>query len=622
MATLNELKKDIKSQIDVVKNINDNPQKFVDSQKDKLVSGLPSFSPFGGKTFDNFIPKKSTKKETHNDIFSELIDTIEGFLGVAKKTNIDVKNKAFSKQRLRQITEESIKSTVKSSKTIIMDSVSQVLFAGDGICGTNKSFTGDTIMVAPSEFDFLNVLTVEPTSNTGQILYEDDKINPDTIKMNKLLYSGFSSNQTVKTQDGTVLFNLNWDSNNQQYNISGLKGIDPLNSPTQVRNFISDYYSNIHFVDYNSVINTAMLMVIKGDGSEPPLFNAGINDLNRLLSKICGNCGNPSTGLKQNPNQQFNENDEEPEFYFDFNDVEGIDLDDEANRLEGVLKFTDCNDFKIPINPTHFEDFVYFKNKNINDNVSKTLYNVAADAHSQTNDSIPVDNFHISLLNSYILQLPKALMGTVLSPKYFLPIVIIYKQLVSFGGNVVTEVKVLMSKMSKLFKLILEKLMWKFLSEAWNRIKKDLGEFLALLSITIVKNKYKKYVLIIGSLIAILNKVLQNLGDVDNCNTLFTSINKAIQLALLGGASIPIPSPLLLAAASRDGYSADRAHMNAMEAIKGSGIDTGPKFGVPSQIGGMVKGIIDGHTKEHDTNAKVSVYGINPLAGPSFGISH
>jgi hypothetical protein len=622
MGNLDELKKEIKSQIDVVKNINDTPQKFIDSQKDKLEGKLSSFKPFGAKTFDSFIPKKATKKETHNDVFSDLIDTVEGFLGVAKKTNIDVKNKAFSKQRLRQIAEESVSATVRSSKTIVLDSISQILFAGDGICGTKKSFTSDNITIAPGEFDFMNILTVDPTSNTGQILYEDPTINPDTIKMNNILYSAFTTSQTVKTKDGNVLFNLNWDSNNQQYNISGLQGVDPLNVPTQIQNFISDYYSNIHFVDYNSVVNKAILMTIKGDGSEPPLFNIGLNDLNRLLSKICGNCGNPNTGLKQNPNQQFNENDEEPEFYFDFNDVEGIDLDDEANRLERVLKFTDCNDFKIPINPTHFEDFVYFKNKNINDNVYKTLYNVAADAHSQTNDTIPVDNFYISLLNSYILQLPKALMGTVLSPKYFLPIVIIYKQLVSFGGNAITEVKILMSKMSKLFKLILDKLMWKFLSEVWIRIKKDLGEFLALLGLTIVKNKYKKYVLIIGSLIAILNKVLQNLGDVDNCSTLFNTIQKSIQLALLGGVSIPIPSPLLLAAASRDGYSADRAHMNAMEAIKGAGIDTGAKFGIPSQIGSMVKGIIDGHTKEHDTNAKVSVFGLNPLAGPSFGISH
>jgi hypothetical protein len=620
MATLNEFKKNIKSQIDVIKNINDTPQKFVDNQKDKLAGSLSSFKPFGAKTLDSFIPKKATKKETHNDIFSELIDTVEGFLGVAKKTNIDVKNKAFSKQRLKQIAEESVKETVKSSKTIIMDSVAQILFAGDGICGSNKSFTGDTITLEPSEFDFLNILTLDPTSNTGEILYEDMALYPDSIKMNRVLYSAFTSNQTIKTKDGKTLFNLNWDTNKQHYTISGLQGSNPLNAPTQIREFISDYYSNIHFVDYNAVVNKAILMTIKGDGSEPPLFNIGLNDLNRLLSKLCGNCGNPNTGLKQNPNQQFNENDEEPEFYFDFNDVEGIDLDDEANRLEGVLKFKDCNDFKIPINPTHFEDFVYFKNKP--DIVSKTLYNVAADAHSQTNDSIPVDNFNISLLNLYILQLPKALMGTVLSPKYFLPIVIAYKQLVSLAGNAVTQVKTFMSKMSKLFKLILEKLMWKFLSEAWSRIKKDLLEFLTIFAAVIVKNKYKKYVLIIGSLIAILNKVLQNLGDVDNCNTLFNTINSAIQLALMGGVSLPIPSPLLLAAASRDGFSADRAHMNAMESIKGAGIDTGSKFGVPSQIGGMVKGIIDGHTKEHDTNAKVSVFGLNPLAGPSFGISH
>lgn len=616
MATLNELKKTVKSKIDVVKNINDQPQNFLDSQKDKLVSGLPSFSPFGGKTFDSFIPKKSTKKETHNDIFSELIDTVEGFLGVAKKTNIDVTNKAFSKQRLRQIAEESVRETVKSSKKIILDSVSEVLFAGDGICGSHKSFTGDTITLKPSEFDFLNILTVNPTSNTGKILYEDLTMNPDKIKMNSILYSGFSTSQTIKTNDGKTLFNLNWDPNNQQYNITGLT------NNLQVRDFINDYYSNIHFVDYNTVVNTAMLMVLKGDGTEPPLFDVGINDLNRLLAKICGFCGNPKTGLKQNPNQQFNENDEEPEFYFDFNDTEGIDLDDEANRLDKVLKFRDCNDFKIPINPTHFEDFVYFSNKNINDRVSKTLYNAAADAHNQTNDTIPVDNFHLSLLNSFILNLPKALMGTVLSPKYFLPIVIIYKQLVSFGGNAVTEVKELMSKLNKLFKLILEKLQWKFLSEAWKRIKKDLSEFLLLLASRIVKNKVAKYVLIISSLISLLNKLLESFGDVDNCNTLFNSINKAIDFALMGGGSLPIPSPLLLIAASRDGFSADRAHMNAMEAIKGSGIDTGPKFGVSSQIGGMVKGIIDGHTKEHDTNAKVSVYGANPLAGPSFGISH
>jgi hypothetical protein len=212
-------------------------------------------------------------------------------------------------------------------------------------------------------------------------------------------------------------------------------------------------------------------------------------------------------------------------------------------------------------------------------------------------------------------------MGTVLSPQYFLPIAIVYKQLVSLGGAVVTTAKELMSKLNKLFKMILEKLMWKFLAEAWKRIKKDLSEFLLILAAKIIKNKYAKYVLIIGSLISILNKLLQSLGDIDNCNVLFSSIDKAIQLALLGGVSLPIPSPLLLAAASRDGYSVDRAYMNAMEGIKSKGIDIGPKFGIPSKIGPMIQETLKGHAKEHDTNAYTAVFSVNPLAGPSYGLT-
>ena len=137
----------------------------------------------------------------------------------------------------------------------------------------------------------------------------------------------------------------------------------------------------------------------------------------------------------------------------------------------------------------------------------------------------------------------------------------------------------------------------------------------------ILLNKSKKYVLIISSLIALLTKLLET--DLTNCETLYGLINSTINAALMGALSlIQIPPILLLTSALRDGYSADRAYMNAMENLNGAGIDTGDKFGVPSQVGDFVKGIIDGHTKEHDTNSKVSVFGANPLAGPSFGITH
>ena len=627
--SIKEQKAKIKSKINAVKKINDDAKQIVDSGKafvgsipDKLASKIPNLN---GKNLSDLIPKKAKKKESQTDIFQDLIDTVEGFLGTAPKNpTVDYSDRAFSKQRLKQITQESAHETIKSSRTIVMDGVQKILFAGDGICGTQKSFTGSTVSLKPSEFDFMNVLTMDPTSSTGKIVYEQTPSVTGLKQMNRMLFNSFNGgSQSFTTQNGDPLFSFSWDTNNQRYDISGLE-VNPTNAITggTIQGFLNDYYSNIENIDMSGVTKMAMLMTINADGSEPPLFNVGLDNLTRLLKKICANCGSPSTGLKQNATTQFNENDQDSEFYFDFDDVEGIDLDDEANRRNRVLKFRDCNDFTTQISSTHFEDFVYLsKNKNLNDVVSKTLYNSAADAHDQTDGSIPVDNFHLNLLSSFILNLPKALIATVLSPKYFLPIVIVYKQLVSEGGNTINDVKVMMKKLHKLFDYIINQLFWKFLAEFWSRVKKDLLEFLAIFAAKILLNKSKKYVLIISSLIALLTKILEL--DLTNCETLYGLINSTINSALMGGLSlIQIPPILLLTSSLRDGFSADRAYMNAMEGLNGAGIDTSDKFGVPSQVGDLVKSIIDGHTKEHDTNAKVSVFGANPLAGPSFGISH
>ena len=62
---------------------------------------------------------------------------------------------------------------------------------------------------------------------------------------------------------------------------------------------------------------------------------------------------------KQNAVDMFNQSEEDIEFYFDFDDVEGIDLDDEDLRYRRVLRFKDCYNFEIPADDTHIEDFIY-----------------------------------------------------------------------------------------------------------------------------------------------------------------------------------------------------------------------------------------------------------------------
>jgi hypothetical protein len=326
--------------------------------------------------------------------------------------------------------------------------------------------------MSPSEFDFMNVLTVSPVSNSGKIVYEDTR-DRGLVKMNQLLDSGFTTGQTFTTKDGNTLFDFNWDQGSQKYTFSNLNTATP-----NVNEFLTSYYSNIEFLDISGVTKTAMLMTLQGDGTEPPLFDKGFNDLNRLLSKLCALCNNPTTtGTNQNTTNQFNENDEDIEFYFDFDNLEGIDLDDENSRYKKVLRFKDCDNFEVPSDSNNFEDFVYLSNKkNLNDAVNSALLNAAASASAES--TVPLDNLHISLLNTFILNLPKALIGSVLAPKYFLPIVIVYKSVVAGAGSLVLSAKEIMKKLSKLFNEIVKNLLWKFISEFWKRVKIDLLNFL------------------------------------------------------------------------------------------------------------------------------------------------
>ena len=612
---IKEQKAKIKAKIDAVKRIADDGEKSFNEKSDKFLKDLPTTDALFGKKLSDFAEKRKKKKENNKDIFGELIDTVEGFLGTNNK--IEINEKSTNKQRLRQHTNDSINETLKSSKQIVMDSVKKVLFAGDGICGTNKSLIG-SVTISPSEFDFMNVLTVSPVSNSGKIVYEDNK-ERGLVKANKLLYSTFTSDQPFITKDGDTLFNMKWVSATQKYTFDNF-------SVTKVDEFLTTYYTNIEFLDISGVTKTAMLMTLQGDGTEPPLFDKGFNDLNRLLAKLCALCNNPtSTGTNQNPSTQFNENDEDIEFYFDFDNVEGIDLDDESARYKKVLKFKDCNNFESVADTSHYEDFVYLSNKkNLNDAVNNALLNAAAAAHETSDSSIPPDNFHLSLLNTFILNLPKALIGSVLAPKYMLPIVIIYKSVVAGAGALVESAKVLMKKLSKLFNEIIRNLLWKFLAEFWKRIKIDLLNFLQKLALKILKNKAKRYFVIISALIALLTKLLE-LG-LDNCDSLFKIISQSIDLALKGGniaglaGGAQVPGFLLGLSHYLPGYSTDRALLNVTEKLESAGISTGPIFGESNNLTALVKSVIDGNTEEHDANSFIQVSTQEVIIPTPFGL--
>lgn len=616
MSKVKSTKNKLKSKLEVIKKINDDPKKATDELYDLYLKDLPSTDQLFGKKFGDFLDKRRKKKENNKDIFSELIDVAESFFGVNK--SIGDNDKIYSKNKLRKYAQDSTKITLQSSKQIIIDTAKKIFFAGDGICGANATIQTDTLTLKPSEFDFLNVLTVDPSSTTGQVVYEDDNLNTNKEKVNRRLFETFSgTDYQFDTINNNTLFTANWDDANQLFNISGLTQ----GSTANVENFLNDYYSTMEMPDITGVTKTAMLLTLQGADGDNPLFQKSLNDLNRLISKLFSICGTSKQNidpLKQNANDQFNENDEDIEFYFNFDDVEGIDLDDEDSRLRKVLKFKDCNNFEIIADSSIIEDFVYFtKKKSLDDVVVSTLTNSSNYVSDNSDSNIPTINFNLSIMSTFIFNLPKALIMNVLSPKIFLPIVIVYK-LFKSGISTVLEVKDLMKKLAKLFWTVVKKLFWKFLREFWKLIKRDLLLFVAKIAQKILKNKYKRYLTIITSLIALLKKLL--VEQVDNCYDLFNIILTTVNTSLRGGRATPIPSLLLSFSNQLPGYSPDRAYMNICERLEAQGISLSPIYGEANKLPLMIKSIIDGHTEEEDTNGFIAAgnqfFTVPSAAGP------
>lgn len=614
MSKVKDTKSKLKSKLEAIKKINDNPNSFSDNIANKYLKDLPSSEVYG-KKIDDFLNKNKSKKDNKKDIFEDLIEIAEGFL--TKNSNIQSNDKLFTKGRLKQHGINATLKTVELGKEIVLDNVKKTFFAGDGICGTNYLLSGTTIQIKPEEIDFLNVLTVNPTTPVGKIVYEPTSPDKGKEKVNRELYTSFNGVPYLfNTNSNNTLFSMTWDQTNQLWDVTGFSG-------KNVENFFQDYYSNIEIPDINSILKNTMLMTISGgDGSgENISFNKSLNNLNRLVKKlfsICGSEKDNSLLKNQNATDLFNENDDNIESYFDFDDVEGIDVDDEDARLRKVLRFTDCENFEIPVNSTTISDFVYFSGKkNLNDLIDTTLNRVSTQAYLSSDSSIPQINFNINLINSFILNLPKSIISSLLSPKIFLPILIVYKVVKSISGQVL-NVKDLMKQLSKLFTTIIKDIFWKFIREFWKLVKIDLISLLSQIIKKIFKNKKNRYLTILKVLIAFLIKILNE--KIDNCYSLFTSIINAINTALSTRSPLQIPGLLLMLSDKLPGYSQDRAFMNIIERLESAGINTGPIYGESSNLSSLVKSIIDGNIEEIDQNSfvKITLQG-GILPGPTGG---
>lgn len=631
MGNSGETKKKLISNIEVIKKINDDPKKFASNSISDAYTN--NFEEIVGKKQDYLNKKINQKKENTKDIFTDLVEVAEKFISDAKTTKSKVTDgvkkgvtinfdKNPTKSKLKRYAIKAAETTLGQAKEIAIKHLSKALFMGEGICGSDSIFAVDQITLQPEEFDFLNTLTIDPDSSCGKLIYEQKTPDLGKQKVNRNMYNTFTGGTyTFTSNNSNDLFSMTWSASTQSFVITGLtQG----GSSVKVQNFILDYYNSMEFPNIENVLMTSMMLTIQGGSScaESKKFNVSFDEVLRLIKKLLTVCGSPTKKdelVNQTAVKLFSENDEDVESYFNFDDTEGIDLDDEDLRYRRVLRFKDCYNFEIDVDDMHIEDFIYLsKNKGVKQAVDDVLNKVAQDANEQSDSSLNVSDFLNNLLNNFIISLPKALIMTILSAKIFLPLIILFKIFKQIATNIYVSVKELVKRFYKAIKDIVKDLFWLFVREFWKLVKVDLLSLVSDIVQRIIKNKYKRYLTIITALIAILKKILET--EIDNCYELFQTVLNTIKGALSMKTPMSVPSILLVLSEALPGYSQDRAYMNIMERLEASGVPTGPLYGESNDIGNVIKSIIDGHTEEEDQNSFVKIVlqgGVLP--GPTGG---
>lgn len=604
MAKSDDLVDKITKELSIIKTINQDPTSFIDGVYENHAPQLDAINGIVKKTVTDFTSKLTGGSQNKKDIFEQVVRIAESFIGDEKEDPTNAKTKPLVATKLKKYAKEAGRKTLRQSKQIILSETKKTFFGGMGVCNPTTPIEITGLNITPKEFDFMGMLKVDPTSVSGKLIYESEIPNDaNDIKFNRVLYNTFTTSPyDFLTKSNTQLFSLGWDVGNQSYIVYGLT------PTTQIGDFIDDYYNSIEFPDIEHVLKSTMHMVLGGDAVsvEPKTFQIGMKKGNRLLKKIFSLCNKEISDqpLLQNTFTELDEDEYDIINYFNFDDIEGIDLDDEDAKYRGVLKFRDCNNFEIPLNTNYPEDFAYFldsDDKTIDENIDDTLNNAAIDAYEEAGGSIPVEGFQISLMRDFILQFPKALVMSVLSPKMFFPIIVMHKHLKESFATA----EEYMQSLHNLFYNIISALFWKFNKEFWLLIKRDLLNFIKKIAITIQMNKLKRLKVVIQILINILRKALTL--EINSCKELFSTILGAINLSLNARVKLPMPNLLLSLSEYLPGFSSDRAYMDIVRRLENAGVNISPIYGTANKLLPIIKSIVDGYTEEIDTNSYVKV---------------
>lgn len=558
-------------------------------------------------------------KDQKNRLQKEVENQFSQLLGVLKSTQGQGPETVNLLQKMIVKTIKKIKPEVEQ---ILVDEIIKLLG-----CSFQQTFEGDqNLFIKVKTVDFRALLQLDPESNVGKVKYEKNKnINSGGPKypMNRQLRRRIEEEgipYTLKGASGQDLFDISYvqqDDLGVPGDFFKVKLKNRQQVPNKIVEFLRDYYRKISLIETPNIMAELMNSLT---GAISIQAGAGIGTMEdnskfgRLLARILGLCFDNRAEIDVGGIAKIGELDNLDDSFFELTDLDLMAVYQQISNIQNnAIQFEGCDNVNFPVNSFEIVqaiDQLNFVDDNDDAAVIAAMNNVTNTAIQNPNGiGLTVNaNFAIDFNFSVISQLPISLILSLLGPKVFLPIIILFKSLSQFKPSLEIESLQDFAKKYKEFLVgLASKIFALFIRELFKLIKKDIVILLKSLQADVKKANASKEAEIILALLALAIQIARIINDFRQCKSVLDQILALFNLPSLGGSVVP--PPLLLFTNLLPGYSVEKAFLNSIQELQSLGLPTGPLPDGSPNLGLLsMYSQLQGQGKELYQNGKSEVF--------------
>lgn len=436
-------------------------------------------------------------------------------------------------------------------------------------CETDLSLKGASITFKAEEIDFFDLLKISPVGMPGRVMYEkrDTTVTDYPLPVNKFLYERTvnSGADTFSSINGYDLFDIEFNQFTQEYQVT-FKDIT-------ITDFVAYYYSSFELFNTKELMSDIIDMlfgIFSVQVSTKRVKSlASLNLIMQKISAICGDFYERDSLIKESlfdPN--IPENDD---FSFDFDDEDTRYIEEEYNlKIKKLYRLVDCNNYESEMdNDFLIDTLLDLDSDDLSDTETLEYFLNNIGNHMEGDSGFDIPTITMSFNKDIFKQIPKTILGKILSPKTIMPFIMLTK-IINVGKETYKDVNSFIKGNERFVMKVAKRVYDIYREELYDEIRKRLTHLISTIIKEIAKQQLRgRYVIVLALLNAI--KTLSE-NDLTTCSGILRGLLSLLNLKT--GVPLGVPFPLLYGSYIREGANSTRAFENSIENLQKLGYNT------------------------------------------------